>query len=127
MPHSVSQLRFIREIDGREVWVAVGDDVEQVILLEDAGWSGLLARVLARPEDCWPERVYITRQDGDGLIGHEETRAFTAVPHTDAVDDFLWQLIDGLIDIRVQHPTMMQLPLRLTVEEAQQLQEMLGG
>ena len=119
MPHSVTQLHFVREIAGREVWVAVGDDVEQVILLENAGWSGLLALALARPEERWPETVRITR---DG-----ETRTFTAVPHTDEVDDLLWQLIDALIDVRYQHPTMTQLTLQLTEEEAAEWKERMGG
>lgn len=114
----MTQLRFIREIEGREVWVAVGDDVEQVILLENAGWSGLLALALAKPEQRWTETVRMTR---DG-----ETRTFAAVPHTDEVDDFLWQLIDALIDIRYQHPTMTQLPLALTEEEAAELKQILG-
>ena len=119
MPHSVTQLRFIREIEGREVWVAVGDDVEQVILLENAGWSGLLALALARPEERWNETVRIT-QDG-------ETRTFAAVPHTVEVDRFLIDLIDALIDVRVQHPTMLQLPLALTEEEAAELARVLNG
>lgn len=118
MPHSVTQLHFIREIEGREVWVAVGDDVEQVILLENAGWSGLLALALARPEERWTETVRITR---DG-----ETRTFTAVPHTVEVDRFLIELIDALIDIRYQHPSFIQLPLALTEEEAVELRGVLG-
>jgi len=119
MAHSVTQFRFIREIAGRQVWVGVGDDVDQVILLEEGGWSGLLAMVLARPEERWTEELDVS-PDG-------ETRSFVALPHTDEVDDFLWQLIDALIDIRYQHPTMTQLPLALTKLEAAELKRVLGA
>jgi len=118
MTHSVTQLHFIREIEGREVWVAVGDDVEQVILLEDAGWSGLLALALAKPEQRWTETVRITRDGG--------TRVFAAVPHTVEVDRFLIELIDALIGIRYEHPSFIQLPLALTEEEAAELKQILG-
>jgi len=107
-------LVFLREIDGREVWVAIAG-AEQVILLENAGWSGLLAAVLARPE----ERQVLVRDE-------ERGKEWVAVTHTREVDQFLWQLIDVLIDVRYHHPTYLQLRLALTQEEGAELVRVLG-
>ena len=48
------------------------------------------------------------------------------VQHTDEVDRRIMDLIDVLIDIRVLHPTMVQLPLALGEVEAVKLAEALG-
>ena len=89
-------------IDGREVWVRTCDGgAGQEVLFEYAGRCGLLAQILAKPWDV--------------KIEEHEGRTFAVVAHDEKVDRFLVTLIDILVNIRVSHPTMVQLPLALEV------------
>lgn len=49
------------------------------------------------------------------------------IPYDDVLDGRLVELIDLLIDIRVNHPRMVQLPLALSEAEAQTLEKALNG
>jgi len=77
------------------------------------GWSGLLGLALGGNR---PRRKEVV----DG-------REFLILEHDREFDRFLRGLIDLLIHLRYLHPTMIQLPLALSEEEAAELVEVMGG
>ena len=100
-------------IDGAEVWVRIVGEGQE-ILIERGSVTERLAMLLA----VYQGREVWQREDG---------REFYVVGHTEEVDRMLMELIDVLISIRYAHPTMVQLKLGLTEEEATELREVLGG
>jgi len=73
------------------------------------GWSGLLGLALGGDR---PRRVEVV----DG-------REFLILEHDEEFDRHLRELIDLLIHLRYLHPTMLQLELALTAEEAAEFLE----
>lgn len=49
------------------------------------------------------------------------------VVYDDDLDDRLVGLIDLLIDMRMEHPTMVQLPLQLSERESEEMEAALNG
>lgn len=101
-------------LDGGEIRVQLTDE-GQDILFEDVSRCRLMAAVLAMGTQ--PERT-----------GHsEDGRKWVMVVHTREVDRMIYDLIDILITSRMMHPTVMQLKLQLTEEEACEFEEVMGG
>lgn len=101
-------------IDEIEVGVEMRDGGQVIVVVwpvEAIGGMGLV-NLLAAGKSCKLE------------AGRKWMRA--EVQHTDEVDQRVMQLIDVLIDIRVLHPKVMQLPLELGEGEAVKLVEVLG-
>jgi len=90
-------------------------DEGQDILFEDVGRCRLMAAVLGVGTS--PRQV--GRSEGG--------RRWIVVPHTREVDRIIYDLVDILIDIRMKHPTMVQLRLQLTEEEAREFEEIMNG
>jgi len=112
LSHQGDELLFLREIEGAQVWLRTVPGGQE-IWLENKGWAGLLGLALAKPEER--------------RVGHlSNGREFVVVFHSEHVDRLIYELVDLLIDMRVQHPTMMQLPLQLTEEEVLEWKERMG-
>lgn len=88
-------------------------DRGQEIGFQQVGWSGLLG--LALGGDL-PRRVEVV--DGE---------EFLILEHDNDLDRVIYEMINLLIHLRYLHPTMMQLELALTEEEAVEMREALGG
>jgi hypothetical protein len=107
--------QFLGQVDGAELVVRIAGEGQEILVEQGVSTRGdLLARLLAGDEPVREGR------SGDG-------RRWAVVFHSKGVDEFLYRVIDRLIDIRVVHPTMVQLPLALTEEEAAELKAVLGG
>jgi len=104
--------------------------------------AGTIGEIDVRAETCdgrqvivvvWPVTVIggmgLVNVLSAGLSCQLETGRIwmrATIQYTDEVDRRIIELIDALIDVRVLHPTMMQLPLALEDEEAIELVEALG-
>jgi hypothetical protein len=100
--------------DGQEVRVVLRGD-GQDILFEHSGRCYMLAMTLGVGTQ---EPREATTDDG---------RRWLVLAHTDQVDRLIYELVDVLIAMRYSHPTMVQLKLQLTEEEAREFEEVMRG
>lgn len=88
-------------------------DRGQEIGFQEVGWSGLLGLAL---DGGRPGRVEVV--DGE---------KFLILEHDRELDRVIYEMINLLCHLRYLHPTMIQLELALTEEEAVEMREALGG
>jgi len=86
----------------------------QEIGFQQVGWSAMLG--LAMTGDRLPRRVEVV--DGEN---------FLVLEHDRELDRVIYEMINLLCHLRFLHPTMIQLELALTEEEAVEVREALGG
>lgn len=101
-------------LEGGEIRVQLRGE-GQDILFEDVGRCRLMAAVLG--VGTQPRRVGRS----------EDGRQWIVVSHTREVDRIIYELVDILISMRMMHPTMVQLKLQLTEEEASEFEEVMSG
>jgi len=106
-------MKHVGELFGAEIWMKWDDDVRIVIEWRPKNGDQMGIRGLGEV------------LGGFARMSYRDDVCRAEICYTESLDRRLCQLIDLLISLRYSHPTVTQLKLNLTSQEAEELEEIL--